>query len=1000
MFALSDPSPLKSKESHIQSSMEILLKSSFPIFSRRPIPTRPTKPLSVAIKPPPPDFNFRSSDLWRESRATISATHPELSDLADDGRLVLVQKRRYGPVPAWRTEFDEPEAIWLVGTSHISDESAANVERVVKAVKPDNVVVELCRSRQVCVYRAGIMYTAVAGGDEEGSEMRSSVFSLSGDGFFGAVGRSLNLGGQTALALRLLLAMFSSKISSDANRPFGNELERAWKSLKWSEKLSLLTAVVRGITSSSTIPTTSQVSPSLLLLADDSTLLKLTVCCFVVSRYESNESFRRCLLQVTSNDDDLDTDASFRLYEQLSFSYPSLLHPLIHERDTYLAWSLKRSKAVNHGKNVVGVIGKGHMNGVVYALVSDLGDLRFRDLVGDRTGGGGGGSSFVNATVIDVLKGLVRDTVIGVLVWQAYELVKNSGGILWREGIEGEELNGGRRPVAERTNRKNTEKTLAQLPPVVRTHLRLALFSEASPTASPPRPSSVEEQFQPSIRRPEIIPSQWVRIRLTIKRLKIGLKWPEVGVRVFPPPSAFCDGTAADSNESTLYWSRKSFQFRFGHSKEREKRNISLSPRVSECALSVALSRSFADLSQKMRPIFCGNFEYDARQSELERLFKRYGRVERIDMKSGFAFIYMEDERDAEDAIRGLDRIEFGRKGRRLRVEWTKQERGARGGGGGRGGGSKRSANTRPSKTLFVINFDPNLTRTRDLERHFESYGKITSVRIRRNFAFVQYEAQEDAIKALEATNLSKLMDRVISVEYAARDDDERKDGGGGYSPDRARDRSPRKRSVSPYRRDRGSPDYGRGPRERGSPDYGGRRVRSPSPSYKKERSSPVYGRRGRSPSPYKKGGRSSPDYPRESSRSPPYKRERAGSDHGRGGAATGGGSRSPYHRDRANPDNGRRSSPYQKDREDDAEIGNGVDHSPDGRETGEVKDDHRSSRSPYERDDARSPSNGRRTSPTSMPEDDRDSPNDARADADSPIRRDRYSSRSPPADE
>ncbi|KAA8538537.1 hypothetical protein F0562_028092 [Nyssa sinensis] len=38
----------------------------------------------------------------------------------------------------------------------------------------------------------------------------------------------------------------------------------------------------------------------------------------------------------------------------------------------------------------------------------------------------------------------------------------------------------------------------------------------------------------------------------------------------------------------------------------------------------------------------------------------------------GFAFVYMDDERDAEYAIRGLDRIEFGRKGRRLRVEWTK----------------------------------------------------------------------------------------------------------------------------------------------------------------------------------------------------------------------------------------------------------------------------------------------------------------------------------------
>ena len=32
----------------------------------------------------------------------------------------------------------------------------------------------------------------------------------------------------------------------------------------------------------------------------------------------------------------------------------------------------------------------------------------------------------------------------------------------------------------------------------------------------------------------------------------------------------------------------------------------------------------------------------------------------------------MEDERDAEDAIRGLDNTEFGRQRRRLTPEWTK----------------------------------------------------------------------------------------------------------------------------------------------------------------------------------------------------------------------------------------------------------------------------------------------------------------------------------------
>ncbi|KAA0059272.1 traB domain-containing protein isoform X2 [Cucumis melo var. makuwa] len=78
--------------------------------------------------------------------------------------------------------------------------------------------------------------------------------------------------------------------------------------------------------------------------------------------------------------------SSLQLYEKLSFSYPSLLQPLFHERDTHLAWSLKRSKTVNKSKRVVGVIGRGHMNGVIYAITSDQGNLRFRDLVGKKAG--------------------------------------------------------------------------------------------------------------------------------------------------------------------------------------------------------------------------------------------------------------------------------------------------------------------------------------------------------------------------------------------------------------------------------------------------------------------------------------------------------------------------------------------------------------------------------------------------------------------------------------
>lgn len=42
------------------------------------------------------------------------------------------------------------------------------------------------------IFRAGIMYTS--DGAENDQQLRSNMFSLSGTGFFDAVGRSINLG--------------------------------------------------------------------------------------------------------------------------------------------------------------------------------------------------------------------------------------------------------------------------------------------------------------------------------------------------------------------------------------------------------------------------------------------------------------------------------------------------------------------------------------------------------------------------------------------------------------------------------------------------------------------------------------------------------------------------------------------------------------------------------------------------------------------------------------
>ncbi|KAL0862057.1 hypothetical protein Bca101_041175 [Brassica carinata] len=372
---------------------------------------------------------------------------------------------------------------------------------------------------------------------------------------------------------------------------------------------------------------------------------------------------------------------------------------------------------------------------------------------------------------------------------------------------------------------------------------------------------------------------------------------------------SLCGGGGGGSSPAVKEFRKLYGLLRIKSGRKSESYDVARDHRLAENSIS----------SASMRPVFVGNFEYETRQSELERLFSKYGRVERVDMKSGgffigalsfqplpanyifmptfiisscayihhfriekktwvlitflvdynytifdfyyfmdhlwilctpsflhidagYAFVYFEDERDAEDAIRGIDNIPFGYEKRKLSVEWAKGERGKPHG--------KAASNQRPTKTLFVINFDPIRTKERDIERHFEPYGKVLNVRIRRNFAFVQFATQEDATKALESTQNSKLMDRVVSIEYALRDDDERDDR---YAP------SPRRRSPSPVYRRRPSPDYGR-PR---SPEYD--RYKGPAP-YERRRS-PDYGRR--SP---EYGRARSPGYDRYRSRSPVYR--------------------------------------------------------------------------------------------------------------------------------
>ena len=95
------------------------------------------------------------------------------------------------------------------------------------------------------------------------------------------------------------------------------------------------------------------------------------------------------------------------------------------------------------------------------------------------------------------------------------------------------------------------------------------------------------------------------------------------------------------------------------------------------------------------RKIYIGGLPNDANKFDIEDAFARIGRVTDVWVARsppGFAFLEMEDKRDAEDACRELDGTRIC--GNRVEVKMSRDH----GGRGGGGGGMRRSRSRSPRR--------------------------------------------------------------------------------------------------------------------------------------------------------------------------------------------------------------------------------------------------------------------------------------------------------------
>ncbi|XP_018330392.1 serine-arginine protein 55 isoform X1 [Agrilus planipennis] len=250
--------------------------------------------------------------------------------------------------------------------------------------------------------------------------------------------------------------------------------------------------------------------------------------------------------------------------------------------------------------------------------------------------------------------------------------------------------------------------------------------------------------------------------------------------------------------------------------------------------------------------VFVGGLTYRVRERDIEKFFRKYGRIKEVAMKNGFAFVEFDDYRDADDAVYELNGKEL--LGERVSVERARgTPRGAdQWRGSGRGYGPPRGRNrdnrdsdvrhndrygppTRTEYRLIVENLSTRVS-WQDLKDYMRQAGEVTYAdahKQHRNEGVVEFASYSDMKSAIEKLDDTELNGRRIRLI-----EDKRRGGGrrsrSSSSRSRSRSRS-RRRSRSRDSRSR-SQSRSRSRSRRSSRSKSNARSKSKSPARSKSR--------------------------------------------------------------------------------------------------------------------------------------------------------------------
>ncbi len=239
-------------------------------------------------------------------------------------------ERNYPPDVHW-IKVDGREFI-LVGTAHISRESAKLVREVIQNEQPDVVCVELDPQRYQALSQQRKWENLDLKTVIRQKQLATLMINLLLASYQKRLGQQLGVQPGVELLEAVKVAEENGIPVALCDRDIRITLRRAWNSMNLLDKVKLLTAGMAGI-------------------------------------FEKQEISEEKLAEIRQK------DVLSELITELGNAMPTLKTALIDERDTYLAQKIRAAS----GQRVVAVVGAGHVQGMITALQSaherDLGEI-------------------------------------------------------------------------------------------------------------------------------------------------------------------------------------------------------------------------------------------------------------------------------------------------------------------------------------------------------------------------------------------------------------------------------------------------------------------------------------------------------------------------------------------------------------------------------------------------------------------------------------------------